>query len=143
MTILVAVDLSDVTRKMLAFVRGIAREAAHKVFIVHVAEPEPEFVGWEAGPGVVRDQVAKEFQREHAEVESMAVELRAEGVDATGLLVQGPTIATILDEVERRGADLLVVGSHGHGAAYDLAIGSISAGLIRKASLPVLVVPDR
>jgi nucleotide-binding universal stress UspA family protein len=34
-----------------------------------------------------------------------------------------------------------VVGSHGHGAAYDLLVGSISAGIIRKAEVPVVVVP--
>lgn len=45
---------------------------------------------------------------------------------------------TILAEADRVGADLVAVGSHGHGAAYDLAIGSISAGVIRASSKPVL-----
>ena len=143
MTILVAVDFSAVSGKMLAAVREIPRGDGLKVFLVHVAEPDPEFVGWETGPDVVRDQVAAEFQRERRDVEAMAAELRADGIDATALVVQGPTVATILDEVERRGAELLIVGSHGHGAAYDLTVGSVSAGVIRKTSVPVLVVPDR
>jgi nucleotide-binding universal stress UspA family protein len=143
MTILVAVDFSDVSGKMLDAVLRILRADQLQVFVVHVAEPDPEFVGWEAGPGVVRDQVAAEFHRERQDVESMAERLRREGVDATGLVVQGPTVATILDEIQRRGAELLVVGSHGHGAAYDLAVGSISSGVIRKSPVPVLVIPDR
>jgi len=143
MRIMLAVDFSDVARKMLDAVRLIPRDEQLKVFVVHAAEPDPEFVGWEAGPGVVRDQIAAQFQRERREVEAMADELRTDGIDATGLVVQGPTVATILDEVERRGVDLLVVGSHGHGAAYDLTVGSISAKVIRKSPVPVLVVPDR
>ncbi len=140
MNVLVAVDLSEVSRAMLDAVRRIPRREGMRVVVLHVAEPDPEFVGWDAGPGVVREAVAAEFQRERHEVEAMAASLREDGIDAVGLVVQGATVATILDEVERREADLLVVGSHGHGAAYDLAVGSISSGVIRKATVPVLVV---
>jgi nucleotide-binding universal stress UspA family protein len=143
MNILIAVDFSDVSRKMLATVTGMPRHPDAKVFVVHVAEPEPEFVGWDAGPEVVRDQIAAEFHRERHAVEEMAGELRKNGIDAAGLVVQGPTVATILDEVRRREAGLVVVGSHGHGAAYDLTVGSISTGVIRHSPVPVLVVPNR
>jgi len=143
MIVLLAVDLSDVSAKMLRAVAAVPRRDDLKVYVVHVAEPDPEFAGWDAGPGVVRKQVAAEFQRERHEVEAMAAGLRESGIDAVGLVVQGPTVETVLDEVARRGADLLVVGSHGHGAAYDLAVGSVSSGIIRKAAIPVLVVPDR
>jgi len=37
--------------------------------------------------------------------------------------------------------NLLVVGSHGHGAVYDLLVGSICNGLLKRAAIPVLVVP--
>ena len=39
--------------------------------------------------------------------------------------------------------ELLVVGSHGHGAVFDLLFGSISDAVVRRATLPVLVVPSR
>lgn len=142
MTILVAVDLSGVSARMLQAVLHVPRREALKVVVLHVAEPDPEFVGMQAGPGVVRDQVAREFVRDRQAIEAMAASLRSEGIDAIGMTVQGPTVATILAESDRLGAELLVVGSHGHGAAYDLAIGSVSAGIIRKSSIPVLVVPN-
>ena len=143
MTILIAVDLSAASQKSLDAVRAILPRDGLKVIIVHVAEPDPGFVGWEAGPDVVRDQVATGFRRERHEVEQMGAQLRDDGIDAVALTVQGPTVDTILAEAERLHAGLIVVGSHGHGAAYDLAGGSTSAGIIRKASVPVLVVPDR
>jgi nucleotide-binding universal stress UspA family protein len=142
MTILMAVDLSAASQKSLDAVRKILPRETVQVILVHVAEPDPAFVGWEAGPDVVRDQVATEFRRERHEVEQMGAQLRADGIDVVALTVQGPTVATILAEAERLNADLIVVGSHGHGAAYDLAVGSTSAGVIRKATVPVLVVPD-
>lgn len=140
-TLIMAVDLSDVSRRMLDYVRRLPVDPTRKVFVIHIAEPDPDFVGWEAGPEVVRGQMAEQFQRQRREVEALAGELRAADIDAAGLVVQGPTVATILDEVERRNADLVIVGSHGHGAAYDLVVGSVSAGVIRKANVPVLVIP--
>jgi nucleotide-binding universal stress UspA family protein len=142
-TILVAVDLSPASERTLDAVRRWMPRASLRVVVVHVAAPDPEFVGWEAGPGAVRDQVAREFRRERHDVERLAASLRDDGIEATGLTVQGPTVATVLAEADRLGADLIAVGSHGHGAAYGLVVGSISAEIIRKATMPVLVVPCR
>lgn len=142
MTILVALDLSEPAERVLDAVKRVAPAGA-EIYVVHVVEPDPEFVGWKTGPGVVRDQIAEGFRRERHAVEGWAATLSAAGFDAHGLTVQGPTVETVLQEAERLEAGLIVVGSHGHGAAYDLAIGSVSAGVIRKAKVPVLVVPVR
>lgn len=139
MTVLVAVDFSPVTGRTLAAVRRCCPAAGLQIVVLHVAEPDPAFVGWDAGPEVVRDQVASQLRREKHQVEELAAALRAEGIEATGLAVQGAIVSTILSEADRVGADLIAVGSHGHGAAYDLAVGSISAGVIRQSSRPVLV----
>ncbi len=141
MNLVVAVDFSEITRRVLDVVAGLPAARGAQVYLVHAAEPDPDFVGWEAGPDVVRDQVAAMYQREHRQLEELAAGLRAKGLSVTALLIQGPTIEVILDEIERRRADLVVVGTHGHGAAYDLIVGSVSAGVIRKARVPVLVVP--
>lgn len=39
-------------------------------------------------------------------------------------------------------ADLLVVGSHGHGAVHDKLIGSTSERVVHHAPCPVVIVPD-
>jgi nucleotide-binding universal stress UspA family protein len=93
------------------------------------------------GPDVVRDQVAEEYHREHRQVQRLADSLRSSDVGATALLIQGSIVETIIREADRLDADLVVVGSHGHGAVFDLLVGSISEGLVRRSSRPVLVVP--
>jgi len=52
-------------------------------------------------------------------------------------------VESTLKEADRLEAGMIVVGTHGHGAVYDVLIGSYSAGIIRKSKLPVLVVPVR
>lgn len=142
MSLLVAVDFSGVTERQITAVERLAAPG-RKIHVLHVAEPDPDFVGFEGGPGAVREQIAAEFRLERRQVQDLAARLREAGFDGTGLLVQGPTVDTILEQAERLEAHAIVVGSHGHGALFDLVVGSVSAGVIRKSRVPVLVVPAR
>lgn len=142
MNILIAVDFSAVTDRIVATVLRFApAPAAHRMFLIHIAAPEPDFVGYGTGPTTVRSQVAHELREQHAQLAVYAARLRAGGCEVTPLLLQGPTIETVLAEAGRVAADLLVIGSHGHGAVYDLLVGSVSEGLVRRSDRPVLVVP--
>ena len=141
--ILVAVDLSDATARVMEVTERIAGPMSGVVRLLHVAEAEPDFVGFDAGPDVVRDQVAKEYRDEHRSVQAYADALRNANVDASALLIKGPIIETILNEAKRFEADLLIVGSHGFGALYDLLVGSSSRGILKDTNIPVLVVPIR
>lgn len=143
MSILVAVDLSPASEKVVEAAGRVAKLTGASVYVLHAAEPEPDFVGYDAGPEVVRTQVAHELRREHREVQALAEKLRNNDIDATALLVRGPTVETTLKEAKNLKAELIVVGTHGHGAVYDVLIGSYSAGIIRRSTLPVLVVPIR
>jgi nucleotide-binding universal stress UspA family protein len=141
MKIMAAVDFSPVTAGVLATLKQIAATFPVQVFLVHVAPPDPAFAGYEAGPHVVRDQVAVEHHTRHQQLQELAERLRSAGVNATALLLQGATVATLKAEAERLQADLIVLGSHGHGAMYNLLVGSVAEGLVRAARLPVLLVP--
>lgn len=138
---LVAVDFSPVTDAVLAMLVRIGAVAPVKVFLVHVAPPDPAFVGYGAGPDVVRDQVAAELRTYHQNLQALADRLRDRGIEATALLLQGPTVETLLAETEKRQVGLVILGSHGHGAAYDLLVGSVAEGLVKRSKVPVLLVP--
>jgi nucleotide-binding universal stress UspA family protein len=141
-SLLVAVDFSGVAEDQLDIVARLARPN-REVFLLHVAEPDPSFVGYEAGPDEVRHEVAVEFRREHEQLQALAGRLRDQGHQVSALMVQGPTVKTILDQAEKLEAEVIVVGSHGRGKLFDLVVGSVSAGVIRKTKIPVLVVPSR
>lgn len=143
MNILAAVDFSAVTGDVLATLRRIGAAMPVKVRLVHVAPPDPDFVGYGAGPDVVRGQVAAERKSWHQKLQQHAEELRSAGVETTALLLQGATVATLVAEAEKLSAGLIVLGSHGHGAVYDLLVGSVAEGVVRKSRVPVLLVPAR
>ena len=92
MSLLVALDFSSVSDDQLEIVGRLAAPN-REIYLLHVAEPNPDFIGFEAGPEEVRDQVAREFHQEHEQIQSMAVRLRDVGHEVSALLVQGPTIS--------------------------------------------------
>ena len=91
----------------------------------------------------MRDGRAQQLKDEHRELHRLAEEVRAKGLTVTALLLQGPTIETLVDEVRRLDVDLVVAGCHGRGALSSVVLGSVSTGLLRHAPCPVLIVPTR
>ncbi|MDJ0636177.1 MAG: universal stress protein [Xenococcaceae cyanobacterium MO_188.B29] len=141
--ILAAIDFSPITPTVVDKAAEIARCFASKLWLIHIAAPEPDFVGYGTGPQSKRDWRAKTLREEHRYIQDKALELEQSGIDVTPLLVQGMTVETILQEASKLKTDMIVIGSHGHGALYKALVGSVSAGIIRKASCPVLVVPAK
>jgi nucleotide-binding universal stress UspA family protein len=143
MNLLVAVDFSPVTDRVIDTAAALAHDCGGMITLLHVARPEPDFVGYEAGPQSVRDQVATEFRTQRRTLQEHADRLRAVGIDATPMVVQGAIAETILEQAGRAGAGLIVVGTHGRGAVMDLLVGSVSEGVIRRSPVPVVVVPPQ
>lgn len=141
--IVVAVDFSAVTDRVLEQAEFLARALDSRLWLIHVAAPDPAFVGYEAGPQTVRDGVAAHIHEHHREIQEKADVLRQKGIEATALHVQGPTVEKILSEAGKLGAELIVMGSHGRGALYRALLGSVSEGVLRGARCPVHIVPAR
>ena len=141
MNILAAVDLSEATGKIVDKTQDLAKALSAKIWLLHIAEPEPDFVGYDVGPQSERDAISEQYHREHTDLQAIADSLRAEGLETTALLVQGATIETILKEISKLDPDIVILGSHGKGAMRQLLVGSVSEGVLRKADRPVLVIP--
>lgn len=62
------------------------------------------------------------------------------GLDVTSEEIRGTVVPTILERAT--GADRIVVGRRGLGRLGRLFMGSVSAGIVRQARVPVTIVPD-
>ncbi len=146
MNILVAIDLSAASCKVIAAARRVAELAGatvHVVHVVHALEPTADFIGFEAGPEILRRQADEDHRQALDQLKHHVGTLQAAGIEAHAVLVEGPMAKTVLSAAERLGVEWIVVGSHGHGAVYDMLVGSHSAALLRQSPVPVLVVPTR
>lgn len=143
MKLLAALDLAQTTPAVLREARLWARRLSCELILIHVAEPDPDFIGYGAGPESVRLAVAHKFTRAHQRIEALAVELRKDGIEATALLLQGATAETILREADRVGADAIVMGTRARGPLRTLLLGSVSKEVLAGSTRPVLLIPPR
>ncbi len=84
----------------------------------------------------IEQRVLEAFRDEMAEAvqEDMAL------INAVHVL-QGDPPQVILDEAHKLGADLLVLGSHSHGARLDIPLGRTAARVLQLSEVPVYLVP--
>jgi nucleotide-binding universal stress UspA family protein len=141
MKILVAVDLPGASRAIIAYVKILASTCSGKVWLLHVAEPAPDFVGYEVDPIPMRNQTAKKYHEEHYQLQQLSQELCSAGINCTSLLIQGAIVETIINQANKLSIDMIIAGSHGKRVAMSLLLGSTSRDLLHKSSVPVLVIP--
>lgn len=148
--ILVAIDLKAGTDRLLAEAQRYAQAFDAIVDIIHVAAPDPDFIGYiksndpedQCQIDSERDPHAKALRAEHHKTQAFGAALRANRVRVDqSLTVQGPVLETILAYVHKFNSDLLVLGSHQHGALYRLWYGDAATEAAKLAACALLVVP--
>jgi nucleotide-binding universal stress UspA family protein len=89
---------------------------------------------------VIAEMATAERHRVEKLLATIGQTAEAEGVSCSTVVAEG----FVVDEIRRMATDydaqLIVVGSHGWGAARRLFSGSVSTGLVHEAPCPVLVV---
>jgi nucleotide-binding universal stress UspA family protein len=135
-TIVWATDGSGHAEDALPFARELAKLTGAKLVVVHAGEIFAS--GRAAGDTVIADEPDLA-----ARVREQAAQLEADGFDIeTRIEVgrDGPAklIVKAADEV---GADLIVVGTRGHGPLAGALIGSVAQHLLHDSHCPVFAVP--
>jgi len=141
--ILVPVDFSDITTEVLDYAIHLANEDASAITVLHVAPPNPIFLGPDSEPVMIQTYVDEELEREKEELRAITEHIQKQGVNADSVLLQGPIIDTIIDEAKELHADMIVMGKESHGLLYRTLLGTTSEGVIRRARVPVLIVPEK
>lgn len=141
--ILVPVDFSDITTEVLDYAIHMANEDTSSITVLHVAPPNPIFPGPDAEPIMMETYVNEELEREKDELHAITEHIHKQGIEAYSVLLQGSIIDTIIDEAKEIKADMIVMGKESHGLLYRTLLGTTSEGVIRRARVPVLIVPEK
>lgn len=140
-TMLVPIDFSDITPTLVRTAGDWAASTGHAVHLFHVTPEEADLVGYESGLQLLPYVAPAESSEEGRLMQVYVEELVARGLDVTSRIVQGSPVMDIIGEALAVGADVIVLGSHRHGALHHLLLGSVSGGVLRRAACPVLLVP--
>ncbi len=139
--ILVAVDFDGNASKLSDFAAMFAEKFDAQLWIVHIAAPEPDFVGYETGPQYIRDVRAEDLRKEHRLLQQITDDLKGKSIRAEGLLIQGSTVEAILNEAKKLKVDLIIIGSQKHSLLYNLFAENTSEEVFRKTEIPLLIKP--
>lgn len=144
-TLLVPLDFSDASNKVLEVTRELAGALGARVVLLHIVEPVATYVPVGASMDVVAASPPplepEDLKAPQQRLDQLAAPLRSAGVDAESLALVGLAVDDILAQAESRQADLILLGSHGHGALYHLFSGSVVTGVLKRSACPVVVVP--
>ena len=133
--ILVPVENSVTDETILQYIRPIARESGASLVLIHVAD------GWAArNIGTLALRESEEMKADRAYLERMSGALRAEGLEAEGLLAAGDPAKEIAEAAVREKCDLIAMATHGHKGLEDVVRGTVATKLRHITTVPVLMV---
>jgi nucleotide-binding universal stress UspA family protein len=144
--IVVGVDRSASGKAALRFALEEARLRQARVRVVHAWQFRPPYVrsaGVEGVPLVLGANLDAYSRAAAAELDAIVAEA-APGAGGFGVekrVEQGDPATVLIDQ--SRDADLLVVGSRGHGGFASLLLGSVSQVCAQHAACPVVIVRGR
>jgi nucleotide-binding universal stress UspA family protein len=139
MKILLAVDGSEYTKKMLAYL------TTHDGLFT----PDNEYVIFTAQPALpararaaVGKEIVDKYHTEEAEkiLAPVSKFLLRHGIDGKSQWKVGPAGETVAKFAQSGKFDLVIMGSHGHGALTNLVMGSVATRVLAHCSVPVLLV---
>ncbi|RYF28214.1 MAG: universal stress protein [Comamonadaceae bacterium] len=139
MNILLAVDGSPYTKKMLAYLATHEElfAGSHTYTALTVQSPLPPRARAALGKEVVEKYYAEEGDKV---INPVAKFLARHGLQVKNLVKVGPVGETIAKAAESGKYDLLIMGTHGHGALGKLVMGSVSTQVLANSQVPVLLV---
>jgi nucleotide-binding universal stress UspA family protein len=143
--LLVPIDFSAASGNLLQTAASLAQSLGARLVVLHVLQPIAPM-----GDLMMMPDLAQVTSMQKAAAENARAQLARAGVKLAELgvaveqeLHDGPAAAVILERARALPADLVIMGSHGHTALYDLLLGSTSHAVLKKASCPVVIVPSK
>ena len=141
--ILAAVDFSRVTDLVVMEAARLARGMGAKVVLITVLV-EPVFAQGYAPPSKSFSKLNVAHERAvRKRLAAIQDRLQCEFVPAETVVRHGNPAVHILEEAEEHDAAFIVIGSHGHTAFFELLLGSTTQAVLKRASLPVVVIPPK
>lgn len=139
MKVLVAVDGSPYTRRMLAYLAAHDEwlGGAHDYTVIHCVPPVPPRAAAVLDKQVLKDHYESEADKVFKPIRAFFAK---QGLGGSFVAKVGHAADTIAATAQKGGFDLLIMGSHGHGTLTNLVMGSVATKVLAHCSTPVLLV---
>ncbi len=139
--ILIATDFSATAELALAHGVALAQRFHSKVTLVHAFSIP--LVSPAAGAIVPNEDVVVALSDAASKnLDAVVARVKAKGIDVEGMLRVGFPDDEVLGAADARSTSLIVLGTHGRRGFRRLLLGSVAESILRRSTVPVLVVRD-
>lgn len=136
--IVVGYDGSDCSRRALKWAHGVALDHDAQLLVITAWLPQPLSPAAPQSVFVAGTDVRPEESAEQVLADALREEVGTNGDVVRSEVIKGHPAKVLIDRSS--GADLVVVGSHGHGFFQGMLLGSVSQHLVAHARCAVVVV---
>jgi nucleotide-binding universal stress UspA family protein len=156
-SILVPIDFSTATPRVLELAGQVAKSFAAEIHLIHVQELSAAVPPSALGYGVAGmpdlmplptvpiaeplSQPVSPNEQGRNKLTEWQKEVAQTGMQTSLHEPVGDVVEEILRTADAVKAGLIVMGRHGHGAMYNLLVGSVTQGVLKRSDRPVLLVP--
>jgi nucleotide-binding universal stress UspA family protein len=137
--ILVPVDFSQCSLNALDYAAGLAGQLEAKMTVLHVVEPALHGDNYLAASSDF-DQATQNLLESGRDRLNNVCRKHGPQTGSEFLVRMGRAPSEILDTAKALGADMNVLGTHGHTALKHILLGSTAERVLRQASCPVVTV---
>jgi nucleotide-binding universal stress UspA family protein len=140
-TVLAPIDFSDISDRVIEEAITVARAIGARLVLLNIVQPPAVLTSEYAETDMATEFCTRAERDSASRLVDLQKRLRDAGVTAHAVHQVGPPGQRIVEQAQRLDADYIVIGSHGHGAFYDLLVGSTTTRILRSAGCPIVVVP--
>ena len=150
--ILVPLDGSELSEKLLPVVQELAHSANATIHLISVVSRYPE-VEASRGAGdlsigsvesdreMARRLVERQITRSEEYLKRLAAQMGSVGLEVKTAIQEGAAGEQIIEYAKDNSIDLIAMSSHGHSGLRRLLLGSVTDRVVRSGEVPVLVLP--
>lgn len=139
--LLVPIDFSDFNRTVISKAIAHAKLVDGEIYLIHVATLDIGVIVSETGFTYLPELEQTALNEEAEQMKVLKEEIESQGVGCKTIIKQGIPAEIIVEEAKNLGVDLIIIGSLGHNTLYNMFIGSVASEVIKRSTVPLLVVP--
>lgn len=139
-TILVPVDFSEVAPILAKWAKGFAKQLNAKIILTYILEDLSTYEGIFVDLKTLTELENALYEGAKKSMEDFLKEHFSDFPDVEPVLEKGDVVETILWVAQEKGADLIVIGTHGRKGLDRILFGSVAEGVVKNSPIPVVTI---
>jgi nucleotide-binding universal stress UspA family protein len=138
--ILVPVDFSEVAPILAKWAKGFAKQLNAKIILTYILEDLSTYEGIFVDLKTLTELENTLYEGAKKSMEDFLKEHFSDFTDVEPVLEKGDVVETILRVAQEKGADLIVIGTHGRKGLDRILFGSVAEGVVKNSPIPVVTI---